>query len=97
MKIQFWKTLVQDNHTCNKECSGSKFHKSYTNEKNDTLSISLHLENRIQFEGAYPFTHLTVYSKIFENNFFCFGCSLFNLKILYYEIRERLREWKENT
>lgn len=95
MNILFWKTWVQDNHTCNKECSGTKFHTSYTNEKNDMQYICIHVENRIQFEGAYPFTHLTVYSKFFENNFFCFGCSLFNPKILYYEIRERFREWRE--
>ena len=92
-KIPFWMTWVQDNHTCNKECSGSKFHITFTDEENDKQFICIHAENRIQFEGPYPFTHLTLYSKIFESNFFCFGCSLFNPKILYYEIRERLREW----
>ena len=95
--IPFWMTWVQDNHTCNKECSGDKFHTSYTCEENDTQSICVHLENRIQFEGAYPLTHLTVYSKIFKDGFFCFGCSLFHPRILYYEMRERFREWKEIT
>ena len=93
MKITFWKTWVQDNHTCNKECSGLRFHTSCTNEENDEMSINIHLENRIQFEGAYPFTHLTLYSKYFENNFLCFSCSLFNPKILYYEMKEQFREW----
>jgi len=86
---------VQDNHICKKECSGEKYHTSCTAEKGDTIYTTIHLENRIQFEGAYPFTHLTVYSKIFEDNFFCFGCSLFNPRILFYEIRERFWEWRE--
>ena len=93
--IPFWKTWVQDNHTCNKECSGENYHTSCTGISNDRIFMIIHLENRIQFEGAYRFTHLTVYSKFFEDNFFCFGCSLFNPRILYYEIRERFREWKE--
>jgi len=95
LRIPFWKTWVQDNHTCNKECSGTKFHTSYTGEENDKQFIRIYLENRIQFESAY-FTHLTIYSKFFEDNFFCFSCSLFNPKILYYEIRGRFREWKEH-
>ena len=102
MKIPFWKTLVQDNHTCKKECSGEKFHTSCTNEKNDEQFICIHIENRIQFEGIlsigskeFYLTHLTIHSKFFENGFFCFGCSLFNPRILYYEIWERFREWKE--
>jgi len=41
--------------------------------------------------------HLVIDSKIFKNGFFCFGCSLFNPKILYYEIQERLKEWREST
>jgi len=82
---------VQDNHICKKECSGEKYHTSCTGEKGDTIYTTIHLENRIQFEGD-AFTHLTIY---FKNNFFCFHCSLFNPRILYYEIRERFWEWKE--
>lgn len=93
--MTLWKTWVQDNHTCNKECSGLRFHTSYTNEENDKMSICIHLESRIQFEGAYPFTHLTLYSKIFKDGFFCFGCSLFNPRILYCEIREIFWKWRE--
>ncbi len=89
MKIPFWKTWVQDNHTCKKECSGEKYHTSCTGEKDDCTFVQIHLENRIQFEGD-AFTHLTIY---FKNNFFCFHCSLFNPRILYYEIREGIREW----
>jgi len=41
--------------------------------------------------------HITFYSKFFEDGFFCIHCSLFNPKILYYEIAERIREWKDIT
>jgi len=86
---------VQDNHTCFKECSGSKYHTSCTGDTGDNIFVAIHLENRIQFEGD-RLTHLTIYSKkLFKDGFFCFGCSLFNPKILYYEIRERFREWRE--
>lgn len=47
------------------------------------------LGSRIQFEGEYPLTHLTIYSKFFKDKFFCFSCSLFNPRILYYGIMAR--------
>ena len=36
--IPFWKTWVLDNHICEKECSGTKFHTSSTDDVNETVA-----------------------------------------------------------
>jgi len=38
------------------------------------------------------FGHIIINSTHFKDGFLCLNCSLFNPKILYYEIVERLRE-----
>jgi len=85
--MRFWKTWVQDNHECNEDCNGLKGHFGQSSYR-----TIIHLENRIQLE----FGHLTIYWNKFKDGFFCLNCSLFNPKILFYEIQERWRETVSN-
>lgn len=42
------------------------------------------------------FGHMTFNSRFFNDGFFCLHCSLFNPRILFYEIQERFREWRDD-
>ena len=74
-------------HECNKECSGTAIHSSFTNEENDQTEWYITKVNYIQFEGAHKYSHLTLYSKLFNDGFFCLSCDC------YYPLKYWLRDF----
>ena len=74
-------------HECQKECSGLHYHQSRTDDLGDTITWYMQKVRFIEFE----YGHIVFYLR---HKSFCWTCSLFNPKILYYEIRERIRDYK---
>ena len=75
----FWNIWIQDPHECMEKCNGQNGHFG-----SGSYTTIIHLESRIQLE----FGHLVIYLN--RTTFFCFHCSLFNPRILYYELRQRI-------
>lgn len=49
--------------------------------------MGVHINMKIEIDEG----HIVLVSKHFKDGFFCLNCSLFNPRILFYELQERLR------